>query len=82
MDKKFFKFLFNDFVKCKPFSPMNEFKRISPTSSSPEKHYETAKIHKHSDGDGIGKLSIRAIIYNLNTAKYNLVKYLQNYYHR
>ena len=57
---------------------INEYKRIYPTGSSPGKLYETAKIHKLSDRDGIDKLPIHPIISNLNTPTYHLANYLAN----
>ena len=66
----------NALRKIKSKLSINEYKRIYPTGSSPGKLYETAKIHKLSDRDGIEKLPIRPIISNLNTATYHLAKYL------
>ena len=62
--------------KIKSRLSINEYKGIYPTGSSPGKLYGTAKIHKLSDRDGIKKLSIHPVIYNLNTATYHLAKYL------
>ena len=66
----------NALCEIKSKLSINEYKRIYPTGLSPGKLYGTAKIHKLSDRDGIGKLPIRPIIYNLNTAAYHLAKYL------
>ena len=62
--------------KIKSRLSINEYKGIYPTGSSPGKLYGTAKIHKLSDRDGIKKLSIHPVIYNLNTATYHIAKYL------
>ena len=57
-------------IKSK-FSP-NEYKQLYPTGSSPDKFYETAKIHKLSQGDQLEKFPIRQIISNINTATYRV----------
>ena len=62
--------------KIKSKLSINKYNWRYPTSSSPGKLYETAKIHKLSDRDGIEKLPIHPIISNLNTATYHLAKYL------
>ena len=53
-----------------------EYKKLYPTGSYPGKFYGTAKIHKLSVNCGINDLPIRQIVSNLNTATYNLAKYL------
>ena len=55
---------------------VNEYNRICRTGFSPGKLYGTAKFHTLSDRDGIDKLPIRPIIFNLNTATYYLIKNL------
>ena len=47
-----------------------------PTVSCPGNFYGTAKIHKLPVNGGINGLPIRPIVSNLNTATYNLAKYL------
>ena len=51
-------------------------KKLCPTGSCPDKFCRTTKIHKLSVNGGMNNLSIRAIVPNLNTATYNLGKYL------
>ena len=53
-----------------------EYKKLYPTGSCPGKFYGTAKIHKLPVDGGINELPIRPIVSNLNTATYNLAKYL------
>ena len=53
-----------------------EYKKLHPTGSCPGKFYGTAKIHKLPVDGGINELPIRPIVSNLNTATYNLAKYL------
>ena len=66
----------NALRKIKSKLPINEYKRIYPTGSSPGKLYGAAKIHKLSNRDGIEKLPLRPTISNLNIATYHLAKYL------
>ena len=52
------------------------YKKLYPTGCCPGKFYGTAKIHKLLVKGGINELPIRPIVSNLNTATYNLAKYL------
>ena len=53
-----------------------ECKKLYPTGSCPRKFYGTPKIHKVQVNGNIDNLPIRPIVSNINTATYNLVKYL------
>ena len=52
------------------------YQKLYPTGSSPGKFYRTAKIHKLSLNQGIDELFFRPIISNINTATYELARYL------
>ena len=62
--------------KIKSKLSVSECSRIYRTGFSPGKLYGTPKIHTLSDDDGIDKLPIRPIIFNLDTATYCLAKNL------
>ena len=51
-------------------------KKLYPTGSYPDKFCRITKIHKLSVNGGMNNLPIRATVPNLNTATYNLEKYL------
>ena len=53
-----------------------EYKKLYPTGSCPGIFYGTAKIHKIPVNGNIHYLPIRPIVSNINTATYNLAKYL------
>ena len=53
-----------------------EYKRLYPTGSAPARFYGTAKIHKLKNDRAVDKLPIRPIISNIQTASYQLPKYL------
>ena len=53
-----------------------EYKKLYPTGSCPGKFYGTAKIHKIPVNGNIDDLPIRPIVSIINTATYNLAKYL------
>ena len=53
-----------------------EYKRLYPTGSRPRKFYGTAKIHKLSLNGKVDDLPLRPIVSNINTATYNLPKFL------
>ena len=53
-----------------------EHKKLYPTGSCPRKFYGTAKIHKISVNENTDNLPIRPTVFNINTATYNLAKYL------
>ena len=55
-----------------------EYKRLYPTGSSPGKFYGTAKMHKLSLNGKVDDLPLRPIVSNINTATYNLAKFLSN----
>ena len=49
---------------------------LYPTGTCPEKLYGTAKIHEIPVNENIDDLPIRPVVSNINTAMYNLAKYL------
>ena len=53
-----------------------EYKRLYPTGSAPARFYRTAKLHKLKSDSTVDDLPIRPIISNINTASYQLAKYL------
>ena len=53
-----------------------EYKRLYPTGSAPARFSGTAKIHKLKNDRAVVELPIRPIISNINTASYQLAKYL------
>ena len=53
-----------------------EYKRLYPTGSAPARFYGTTKIHKLKNDRAVDKLPIRPIISNIQTASYQLPKYL------
>ena len=53
-----------------------EFKRLYPAGSALARFYGTAKIHKLKNDRAVDELPIRPIISNINTASYQLAKYL------
>ena len=65
---------FATFIKSK-FSEQ-EYKRLYPTGSAPARFYCTAKLHQLKNDSTVDNLPIRPIISNINTASYQLVKYL------
>ena len=52
------------------------YKRLYPTSSKPGSFYETAKVHKLKEREGVDKLTLRPIISNIRTATYEIARYL------
>ena len=52
------------------------YAKLYPTGSSPRKFYGTAKVHKLAINDTVEELPLRPIVSNLNTAKYQLARYL------
>ena len=62
--------------KIKPKLSEHEYKILYPSGSSPGKFYNTAKIHKVPGNGNIQQLPIIRIVSNLNTATYQLAKYL------
>ena len=62
--------------KIKTNLTSQEYPRLYPTGSCPEKFYGTAKIHKILPTDNVDKLPIRPIVSNINTSTYELAKYL------
>ena len=56
----------------KPYIPKDVFDRISPTGSQPGKLYGMSKIHKTG-------CPLRPVVSMINTAEYNLAKYLDDY---
>ena len=53
-----------------------EYKKLCSIGSCPGRFYGTVKIHKLPVNGGINELPIRPTVSNLNTATYNLAKYL------
>lgn len=66
----------NALRKIKSKLSESEYKRLYPTGSAPARFYGTAKIHKLQTNGTVNDLPIRPIISNINTASYNLAKYL------
>ena len=62
--------------KIKPNLTDQEYKRLYLSGSAPGKFYGTAKFHKISINDGVGKLPIRPIISNIEKPTYQPAKYL------
>ena len=50
--------------------------RLYPTGSAPARIYGTAKLHKLKNDSTVDDLPVRPIIRNINTASYQLTKYL------
>ena len=55
-----------------------EYKRLYRTGLVQARFYVTAKIHKLKNDSTVDDLPIRPIISNINTASYQLAKYLAN----
>ena len=53
-----------------------EYKPLYPTGSRPGKFYGTAKMHKLSLNGKVDDLPLQPLISNINTATYNLAKFL------
>ena len=53
-----------------------EYKRLYPTGSRPRKFHGTAKMHKLSLNGKVDDLQLRPSVSNINTATYNLAKFL------
>ena len=64
------------FRKIKSKFSEQEYKRLYPTGSAPARFYGTAKIHKLKNDRAVDELPIRPIISHINTASYQLAKYL------
>ena len=62
--------------KIKSKLSKDECNKIYPTSSAPGKLYGTAKVHKMAGNGNIDNLPLQAIISNIGTASYHLVKHL------
>ena len=62
--------------RIKSKSSEQEYKRFYTTGSATARFYGTAKIRKLKDDRSVDELPIRPIISNINTASYQLVKYL------
>ena len=62
--------------KIKQKLPTDVYATLYPTGSSPRKFYGTAKVHKLAINDTVEELPLRPIVSNLNTAKYQLARYL------
>ena len=53
-----------------------EYKRLYPTGSAPARFYGTVKLHKLKNDSTVDDLPIQPIVSNINTASYQLAKYL------
>ena len=53
-----------------------EYNRLYPTGSCPGKFCETAKIHKFPLNGDVDDVPLRPIVSNIDTATYNLAKFL------
>ena len=62
--------------KIKSKFPEQEYKTLYATGSAPARCYGTAKMHKLKNHRAVDELQIRPIISNINTASYQLAKYL------
>ena len=56
----------------------NVYTKLYPTGSLPGKFYDAAKVHKRSINDPVEELPLRRITSNVNTATYQLARYLTN----
>ena len=56
--------------------PTDVHVKLYPTGSSPRKFYGTVKVHKLAKNDTAEELPLRPIVSNLNTATYQLTRYL------
>ena len=62
--------------KIKQKLPKEVYQKLYPTGSSPGKFYGTSKIHKLPPNQSIDELPLRPIMWNINTVKYELARYL------
>ena len=62
--------------KFKSRLSQKEYYQLCPTGSCARKFYGTAKIHKLPPDGNINNLPLRPIISNIDTASYQLAKYL------
>ena len=65
--------------KIKHKLPTDVYAKLHPTGSFPEKFYGTAKVHKSAKlaiDNTVEELPLRPIVSNLNTATYQLARYL------
>ena len=62
--------------KIKSKFPEQEYKTSYSTGSAPARCYGTANMHKLKNHRAVDELQIRPIISNINTASYQLAKYL------
>ena len=62
--------------KFKSRLSQKEYYQLCPTASCAGKFYGTAKIHKLPPDGNINNLPLRPIISNIDTASYQLAKYL------
>ena len=63
--------------KIKQKLPTDVYAKLYSTGTSPGKFYDTATVHKLSINDTLEELPLRPIISNLNTATYQLARYLE-----
>ena len=64
------------FRKVKHVVDEKLYKRLYPTPSKPGSFYGTAKVHKLKEREGVDKLTLRPIISNIETATYEIGRYL------
>ena len=62
--------------KIKQKIPTDVYAKLYPTGSSPGKFCGTAKVHKLAISDTVKELPLRPIVSNLNTATFQLARYL------
>ena len=58
-----------------------EYKIIFPTGSAPARFYGTVKLQKLKNNNTVDDLPIRPMISNIDTASYQLAKYLAKFLH-
>ena len=62
--------------KIEPNLTDQEYKRLYPSGSEPDKFYSTAKLHKILIIHSVDKLAIRPNISNIGIPTYQFAKYL------
>ena len=62
--------------KIKHIADEKFYKRLYPASSKPGSFYGTVKVYKLKEREGVDKLTLRPIISNIETATYEIGRYL------
>ena len=62
--------------KIKSKLSTEEYKKLYPTGSNAGRFYGTAKVHKIDRNDKLDKLPSRPVVSNIDTASYQVAKYL------